>query len=640
MCGFVGVVGPKLNNFHITKLHAANRRLRHRGPDDEGYVLLRPKALALRGDDTQGELQNLPHIRSCNDFEGVAALANRRLSIVDLSEGGHLPMSDSVTGNWIAYNGEIYNHAEIRQELESLGRTFHSSSDTEVILNAYAQWGNAFLEKLNGMFAFAIWNAKAETVFCARDRFGEKQLYFAFGADRSIWFASEIHPLLGALEGPVPAPRSELVWDFLMYGLADHTEHTFFTGICQLLPGHCVAIESGKIPQQKKWYSLQPTGTHDPDSAVRFRDLLDDSVRLRLRSDVPVASFLSGGLDSSMIVALADRWMHSVNGKPGSLKLRTYTNRYPEGNEFDESELVKKLLTGLRTVDPVFILPDQDVFRRDLMEMVRCQEQPFHNASIFASFSLLRTVGTADRFKVILTGEAGDELLAGYWRAYLPMHLAGMLGNGRIADWAHEAAAWGWIIGLKNTLKGAFRSLPDGTRTLLQRMRSPIPKLMKREFLSAFRERDQLWMDQWRGGSLNQRLIADLTRFNLPQLLRHLDRNSMHFSVEARVPFLDHRLVEFACALPPEQKLQRGYTKHILRQAAVGILPDEIRLSRRKLGFGMAEQLWFSNSLDLLDTARLADFVDVQELSMQIAKGPQQAHWLPVSLGLWLKSFY
>src|SRR5215472_5695761 len=300
MCGFAGVVSEHgLDQRSLLCLERATTALAHRGPDDEGYVLLGGGAARpLRGAETITELASLPAIAGITPQNETAAFGFRRLSIIELSAAGHMPMQDPATGNWLVFNGEIYNYRELRQELLLLGHSFRSYSDSEVLLKSYAQWGPGCVRRLNGMWAFALWDAHERRLFCSRDRFGEKQLYFRTLKDGDFWFASEVRPLLIA-GGPADGVNEALIWDFLMYGLADHTQNTFFTGISQLPPGTSLFLISGGAPQITKYYSLKPTPLPEDATTDQLADgllkRLQESVRLRLRSDVPVASFFSGG---------------------------------------------------------------------------------------------------------------------------------------------------------------------------------------------------------------------------------------------------------------------------------------------------------------------------------------------------------
>jgi asparagine synthase (glutamine-hydrolysing) len=545
-------------------------------------------------------------------------------------------------GSWLVFNGEIYNHRELRAELEGLGYSFRSTSDTEVLLRAYQQWGTRCLERCNGMWAFALWDGHQQRLFCARDRFGEKQLYYHCTPEGVLWFASEIAPLRLATGGHEPV-NHPLVWDFLVYGLADHTAATFFGGIAQLEPGTLLLFHPGNPPQITRYYRLKNATSNQflehESAAAALRGHLQDAVRLRLRSDVAVASFLSAGLDSASIVALADHILPSLNGDSPCRKLRTYTQSYAEGHPHDESPRVRSALAGFRRVEARFIPASRTGLADDLLDLVAAQEQPFHNLSILASYRLLRRIGDTDHIKVVLSGEAGDELLAGYLRVYLPVHLCGLLAARRWGEWLREASAWK-LAGLKGTAKGL--AARPGLASL-EALRNPAVGVVQPEFLHAYAGRGRIWREQWRSLALDERLAADLARFNMPQLLRHLDRNAMRWSVEARLPFLDHRLVEFAVSLPAACKLYRGHSKYVLRQAMARDLPQEIAWNRRKLGFGMEEQHWLREALALLEpSARLREFIHLGKLERRIrrADSPHPGYWLPLSLGLWMQAAY
>ena len=643
MCGFNGIVAERpLTGSDLRWLERGAAQLRHRGPDDEGFVVIGAvRARTLRGDDSASH--DRPHIAEASPEHEHVALGARRLAIIDLGPGGHLPMTDQ-NGNWLVFNGEIYNYRELRQHLITRGHGFTSASDSEVLLGAYAEWGTGCLEHLNGMWAFALWDRHAGRLFCARDRFGEKQLYYHRDGEGSFRFASEIAPLRLATAGQETVDRS-LVWDFLLYGLADHTAGTFFTGIAQLAPGTFLTVRPGEPPRVAGYYDLARRRTEPPadlaGAAEGLRQRLSDSVSLRLRSDVPVASFFSGGLDSASIVSLADHILAAGNGNSPYRALRTYTHVYPAGHRYDESPRVRAALSRLQRVEAEFVPASLADFERDLLALVASQEQPFHNVSIFASYRLLRHIRERGRIKVVLTGEAGDELLAGYPRVYLPLHLGGLAGRRQWGAWIREARAWGWPTALKATAQRLLHAWPR--RAGLERWRNPAVAVLRPEFLRAYRQRDAEIHEQWRGLDLHARLLADLTRFNLPQLLRHLDRNAMQWSIETRVPFLDHHLVEFICSLPEEWKLHRGYSKYVLRQAMAAALPDAITWNRGKLGFGMAEQFWLRECLDLLrPSAAFGEFVDVRKLEKQLRTSarPPQAYWLPLSLGLWLQTAF
>jgi asparagine synthase (glutamine-hydrolysing) len=621
MCGFVTVSSAcPLGRADYARLERATQLLRHRGPDDEGYLALSSSATRFRGRDTIASLSHLPFVSTATQ-PAVAAMGFRRLSILDLSAAGHQPMVDPASGHALAFNGEIYNYQELR---ETLPGPFLSGSDTEVLLRAGSLLGEDALPRLNGMFGFALWDPATQSLLLARDRFGEKQVYLRSLPNGQLWAASEIGPLLTL--GPLPDGDTDaLAWDFLLFGLADHTEETFYPGIRQLLPGHCVRAHAGQLQAPRRWYRIPRLAEAD---RTQLGHHLAESVRLRLRSDVPVASFLSGGLDSSAIVSFADEML----GAQGH-RLRTYSSVYPAGHRYDESPNIKATLARLHHTDAQLIPADRTRFESGLAELVRCQEQPFHNSSIFASFSLLAHIRQRDGIKVILTGEGSDELLGGYVRVHLPV----LLRNARPAALWNNARALGLSTAVHHFAKGAAAWLPAPLRFGLLRRLRPVAGLLRPDFFQAYRDRAADWHEQWTGGTLRDRLEADLTRFNLPQLLRHLDRNSMRVSMEARVPFLDHRLVEYALNLPDEDRFRHGFSKYALRAALAGRLPDQVVWNRAKLGFGMAEQTWFSSAAHQVEgSPLLARYLQPDSWrAASAAPFTEQSYWLPISLALW-----
>ena len=649
MCGIVGLLSSYAQEEKLTLIHEMNTILRHRGPDDEGYVVLGAsgEGIPLKGADTIPELSTLSAAPATWP-SAVGVLGHRRLSIVDLTPNGHQPMHDSETGNWLVFVGEIYNHLQLRTELSALGHRFRGQSDTEVILAAYREWGRRCLERFNGMWAFALWDARARRLFCACDRFGEKQLYFISDDEGNFYFASEIRPLLRIPKVSF-AIRDELVWDFLCFGLADHTADTFFSPINRLMPGHFLEVEPGCRPFTRRYYTLRfgtDVGPVAPATlshwAEDYRELLLESVRLRLRGDVPVSSFLSGGLDSPSVVYSANLILAEGDREgTASTVLTTFTNSYTDDSPYDESKLVRQMTSDMDRVQPNFVEASKRCSQANLQELTRIQEQPFHNASILASFRLLQHIHQQG-FKVVLTGESGDETLAGYGQVYLGYQLLDLLVAGYFFEGLAELRRWG-RSGLIGLAKQFIRTVPHPVRLATYRRYRPVPASMDAEFFHAYSDREQELNENWRGGALHHRLVGDLTQYNLPQLLRHLDRNAMASSIECRLPLLDYRLVEKAIETPASAKIAHGHTKLLLREAMSGRLPDEVVWNRRKLGFGGAEQFWFLDALDIRDFrgTGLERYIDFSRIGAVDRMSPaRQEYWLIYSLGLWLIEFF
>jgi asparagine synthase (glutamine-hydrolysing) len=541
--------------------------LAHRGPDDAGLFI-----------------------------DDRAALGHRRLSIVDLA-AGHQPLANETDTIQIVFNGEIYNHQAVRRELESAGHRYRTRSDTETIVHAYEEWGDTAVDHLRGMFAFAIWDAPARRLLLARDRLGVKPLYWAIAHGRLL-FASEIKAILAS--GLVRAEANEQALPELLSTRYLSGTETLFKGIHRLQPGHTLVFENGAVVIQRYWDI--PAGPSeglaalpDRDLVAQFRDLLEDAVRIRLMADVPLGMFLSGGLDSSAIAALMARMID----RP----LQTFSVAF-EQHAFSELEYARQVSRAIGAEAHEVVIDDHDFFGA-LPRLIWHEDEPIaHPSSVPLYFvsALAR-----ERVKVVLTGEGSDELLAGYGK--YPRALA----NWRAAA-AYEfvpAPMRGWIA-----------------ETVVPKLPAPIGRYARRSFLAMARTPEAMFFDNFaaiglrRQASLLAPSFADLATpdraygasrafFDAPngastildrllytdmktylvELLMKQDQMSMAASIESRVPFLDHRLVEFAAGLPQRMKLRGLTTKWVLREAVRELLPADI-LSRKKMGFPVPFGMW------------------------------------------------
>jgi asparagine synthase (glutamine-hydrolysing) len=569
MCGIAGIVASDA-------LHA----------DERARVTLMRDIIAHRGPDAAGLFS-----------DEQAALGHRRLSIVDLA-GGHQPLANEDESIWIVYNGEIYNHASIRPELEATGHRYRTRSDTETIVHAYEQWGDACVERLRGMFAFAIWDAPRRRLLLARDRLGVKPLYWTMAGGRLL-FASEIKAILQSGLVKAEADESKLPEQLSTRGLAG--AGTLFRGIYRLLPGHTLVFQDGSVRTARYWDV--PVGGPDEaidnlserDAVRRFRELLEESVRIRLMADVPLGMFLSGGLDSSAIAVMMARMID----RP----LQTFSVAFKD-RAFSELGYARQVSNAIRADAHEIVIDDQDFFEA-LPRLIWHEDEPIaHTSSVplyFVSELARRHV------KVVLTGEGSDELLAGYGR--YPRTLVNW-SAGEVYR-AVPAPLRSWIA---NTV---VPHLPPTVRRYASRSFLTRPVTPEALFFDNFaaigleRQRALLcapfaasatpdraygpsreYFDAPNGRStiLDRLLYSDLKTY-LVELLMKQDQMSMAASIESRVPFLDHQLVEFAAALPNRLKLRGFRTKWILREAVRGILPAEI-LTRPKMGFPVPFGLW------------------------------------------------
>ncbi len=609
MCGICGIFDPESRLRPISEM---NDSLRHRGPDDEGYLFAGTESGTYRqggGPDTHPAL-SLPDCRSVEVNQYDLALGSRRLAILDLSSAGHMPMT--VDGKlWLTYNGEVYNYKEIQAELQQLGYSFRSHSDTEVILAAYAEWGTECLSRFNGMFSFAIWDAARNRLFCARDRFGIKPFYY-FWDGSSFIFASEIKALLR--HPVVPAePREAAIYDYLILGVSDHSEMTFFKQIQALPAGHFLLFDTRERQLRlEQWWRLKAQCQVDleapekqPEVRQQFRELLTDAVRLRLRSDVPVGTCLSGGLDSSAIVCLCNSLMreeHVIH--PGAIgdHQKTFTARNSEP-EIDEYRFSRQIV-DLTGAEENLVYPTPEVLWQEVESFVWQLDEPVDSTSQYPQWNVMRLA--RDRgVRVLLDGQGGDELLAGY-HTYFPTYLDEVYDQEGATAALSAAMDFARVGGrpARDCLRSyAYRKLPWRLQRMLATLQPRrTPPGTGGSGLKAWQISPMLlWKFQNRAlpaaatngaGPLAKALYNDLSITNLPKLLRYEDRNAMTFSIEARLPFLDFRLVEFVFSLPSSYRISEGWTKRIMRDSLNDLLPKEVCWRRSKLGFPVPELKW------------------------------------------------
>jgi len=548
MCGIAGIISKDAEPAGLEILQAMMAVMGHRGPDDEGVYA-----------------------------SGQAALGHRRLSIIDLSPAGRQPMRyrDLV----IVYNGEIYNYLELRQELETQGHRFETGTDTEVILHAYDAWGEACLHRFTGMWAFAILDETKREVFFARDRFGIKPLYYSDGEKRFL-FASEVKAVLA---GGAPARvNDQRLVEYIVVGTTDHTEDTFFSGIRQILPGCWMRIDlpSFRI-RMERYFDLTGRADSLPPTVDDFADSLERSVRLHLRSDVPVGTCLSGGLDSSVVAALAV----AMNRENGNSRFDAVTAR-SENPETDETPYAR-LVAEHCGLQWHIAAPGYDDFAEHIERCLWFQEEPVGSPSVFMQYWVMKTAKEAG-LKVMLDGQGGDEILLGYERYYIAFfwelfrmgRLRSLLEEYGLAIRNSRMGFWWFFASV-----GYFSSFHLRRVVLHRRARFLKPEILERSN-SLIRS---LSRDVFRLRNLQAKEVMGQ---QLPHLLRYEDRNSMAFSIEARVPYIERDCVRTALELPAEWKIRGGYTKYPLRKMAEKLLPGEIAWRRNKFGFEAPSALW------------------------------------------------
>lgn len=557
-----------------------------------------------------------------------ACLGHLRLAIIDLSEAGLQPMQDREL--YLLHNGEIYNYLELRDELRGRGHRFSTETDSEVILAAFREWGERCVERFNGMWAFVIWDAARRVLFASRDRLGIKPFYYRLEG-RRFTFASEPWPL--RREGA----NLRAVRDYLEQGYLDQGDETFFEGVVRLPPAYSLTFERGGLRSWRYW-SLEPAAPPaDPVGALRETFL--DAVRLQLRSDVPVGTCLSGGIDSSSIaVAVAHQ---------GHTHQKTVTAYFDEAG-FDERPYARAVVEATGA-DAHWITFDADDLVDDLPAIVRAQGEPFGSTSICAGWYVMRRAREAG-LTVMLDGQGGDELFAGY-RASFGYHLSDLLRAGELARATHELWAFTRSHGPRWAgVALATPHVPEQARLAMRgRLRGAAP-LVGPELRTLERpaaENGAAFPDR-----LRRQLHILVANRGLPELLRYEDRNSMAHSLEARVPLLDHRLVELAFSLPGDELIRGGETKSVLRRALIDLLPARVAARRDKLGFVTPEARFLRGALGTLaadvfasQRFRSRGFVDAHAAQRRLERhrhGGLNAGmelWRALNLELWAHTF-
>jgi asparagine synthase (glutamine-hydrolysing) len=538
----------------------------------------------------------------------------------------------------VVFNGEIYNYVELRDDLAAHGYRFRTHTDTEVILAAYEQWGDDCVERFNGMFAFALWDARRRRLFAARDRFGEKPFYYTRFGGRFA-FASEIKALV------VDPSMSRAVDDvvlarYLVDAQVDGDERTFFRDVRQLPPAHVLVVDAdGTIATRRYWQlELDETLRLQPaEAAEEFRALLTDSVRIRLRSDVAVGSSLSGGLDSTSIVCTMARLL---GGAAPSQK--TFSARYRTGGT-DEGRFIDAVVEAAG-VDAHHVWIEGRDLVEELDRFVYYQDEPVPHTSQFAQWKVMALAMQAG-VTVLLDGQGADEVLGGYPSPTFGYRYAELAASGHLGTLIHEFAAYRRNHGsvapalrymgaalLPVTLRHAIRSKYHAADALMPTRGTAVPRPSGR-----------------RVNGLRSALYQTLTSTSLPSLLRFGDRNSMAFSREARLPFLDHRLVEFVYRLPPELLVNDGTSKVLLRQSMQGVIPEVIASRMDKIGFATPEREWFLGPLrpwleDKLAALKRRDIVSRTAIDEQWRKvlaghGRTGNVWRLANLEAWMQKF-
>ncbi len=612
MCGIAGIFRTDSEPVPQALVDAMVNTLRHRGPDGDGSF-----------------------------FAPGIGFGHTRLAIIDLSAASDQPIRDELAGITMIFNGEIYNYVELREELRALGHTFRSNGDGEVIVRGYLEWGTDCLSRLNGMFAFALWDERNRKLLLARDRFGEKPLYMA-RSPRGVVFASEMKAIL-AVRPELRVPNRRILFRYLSRGDLDQDQETFFDGIESLPGGHFLLLDGDgrgePVPYWRAHAAEVPAAR--ADAIEGFRELFFDAVRIRLRSDVPVGSSLSGGLDSSSVVCT----INAQKQVQQELHQKTFTARF-RSKRLDEGKFVHQVT---RHVDAesheIWVEPER--FLDEFQRLQWHQEEPIASSSPFAQWLVMR-LARDNNTTVLLDGQGADEILAGYDQAH-GMFWANYARRGRLDHVARETFSFlrRYRRIRQPSLFAAYYSLPDGFRDRLVERYYRSANVVSHDLHEEFAP-DHVETYQPFGDRLRNELVRWQTTTQLPEFLRYADRNSMAFSREVRLPFLDHRLVEYSFGLPNDLLLHDAVTKVVLRESMRGIVPEGILTRRDKLAYSPPQRQWLRGPLrdwmaGLLERAEKrpefynpAKLRDVREHADHYAAGP--VGWRIASTQAWLEA--
>lgn len=542
MCGIAGFYGFKDDKL----IQKFSKQLAHRGPDGEGIFM-------------------------DGDF---VTLLNRRLAIIDV-KGGDQPIFNEDGTIAVVYNGEIYNYLELRDKLQKAGHVFKTKSDTEVIIHGYEEWGNGCFDRLNGMFAIALYDKKKKKLVLARDHFGIKPLYYSIFDDKLL-FSSEIKPVFysGLIK---QSPNDRIIYRYLKYRIHDDQKETFFKGIFRLMPGELLEIK-GKDLQIKKYtslkedlLSLEQTPLTE-DKIKNFKKSLVKAIKYRLISEVPVGTCLSGGLDSSTVVSVVNKLLKKQVSEAKSVgKIqKTFSAVFPGGAN-DEEKYIDKVIKN-KNLKSFKVFPKPEKFFEEITDFIRTQEEPTISTGPYAQFKVMEEAH--GKVTVLLDGQGSDEMMAGYLPYYF-VYLRQLLKENNYPVFLKEVLSSLDVV--KRYVKEKF-------------IKSVLPNdLMNKEFLSSHsKETFNIEND-----NLKKRLVQDIFSNSLQSLLRYEDKNAMRFSIEGRVPFLDFNLIKEIFSLSDDAIIKNGWNKYILRKATESLLPQEINQRRNKIGFTTPEYEWF-----------------------------------------------
>lgn len=605
MCGISGYI-PRLNQpVDVTGLEKMTGLVAHRGPDDQGIFI----------DERIG-------------------LGHRRLSILDLSPDGHQPMKDMERNCIIVFNGEVYNYIELREELITLGYKFRTQTDTEVVLKAYAAWGESCAERFNGMWAFALYDIAANKVFCSRDHFGIKPFYYT-QTEKGFVFGSEIRQLLPFLEKN--KVNTKVLTEFIFSNVTEPIKETFFARVQKLPGAHNLLYDLNTgIYNVYPYYELKRQSglseLNTDEAAALYGQSLQRSIDLRLRADVRVGTCLSGGLDSSSVATLAAR----NYGQQTTEKFRAIT-AVSEETQKDES-LYAQMVVEQEGLHWLKVKPDYEAFKVALPEVVKAQEEPFPSCSIIMQYYVMKTA-RENKITVLLDGQGGDETLLGYERYYSAYLIALYKKKGLryMLSAARNSSKNNTLMRPLKVIQYFMYFSSARLRYFNYKKRNKFIKSMP-AFPAGVRFHDNKTND------IFEMQKRELMEYNLPALLKFEDKNSMWHSIEARLPFLDPNTVRLALSLPEEVKIHNGWTKFVLRRFMSDKMLEDITWRKNKFGFEAPETIWIRKHKPIMQVAvsnstLLNAICNMNQIRHDFEAMDNLTAWKLYSIALWEKEF-
>jgi asparagine synthase (glutamine-hydrolysing) len=603
MCGITGYYGD--NNINLNKYYKAHLLLKHRGPDDEGFILKDKDSeiICAKGIDTIPFFSNLKSISSFKKSNFI--LGHRRLSIIDLTEKGHQPITDDENRYYLVFNGEIFNYIELMEELSDLGHQFNCKNDTEVFLKSFIEWGVNCFNKFNGMWAAAVYDSKKDELLLSRDRFGIKPLYY-YVNNNDIFFGSEVKFILSFIDKI--DVNSDLVREYIVDSSLDHQTKTMFKDIYQLKPGNYIVINSNGIKTKSFWnYTPKVNKKLKYEETVNeLGKLFSNSIDLRLRSDVPVGSLLSGGLDSTAIVCdIHKRYNKKI------YDFKTFSAVFEE-KKYSEDEYIDKTIKQTN-FSKNFIIPDPNKICEEIDKILYYQEFPFRSLSVYSQWCIYKYISENSDVIVLLNGQGSDEIFGGYTNNYYS-YLAEKIRKMEFVSFIKE------FFNISQNRKIPKKNiLFNVAAKFIGQFGFELPLFLTRKKIckNSYKRKK---MKTSTNNIFLQDLYSNLRFKALPEYLRYEDRNSMAFSLEARLPFMDYRIVELGYTLPDEFKIKNGISKRIIRDIARSYSPSEIITRKDKMGFVSPAEIWLRTILTkeisqpLEDKKFIKDYLDFLDM--------------------------